>query len=155
MLRETKDSYYKPYFEDNKKNLRLVWQTIKGMININNKSNESISSLLIDNQITTSAKEITNHFNNFFTNVSEKINKNIVKSKKKKKKKRKKERKHLSYLSPENSNTIFLSSTLPEDIEDLITLMKTQHVVQIVSQRKSWNYSKSNFQNLKERFLKA
>ena len=24
LLRETKDSYYKPYFEDNKKNLRLV-----------------------------------------------------------------------------------------------------------------------------------
>ena len=89
MLRETKDSYYKPYFEENKKNLRLVWQTIKGMININNKSNESISSLLIDNQITTSAKEITNHFNNFFTNVSEKINKNIVKSKKKKKERKK------------------------------------------------------------------
>ena len=78
LLRETKDSYYKPYFEDNKKNLRLVWQTIKGMININNKSNESISSLLIDNQITTSAKEITNHFNNFFTNVYEKLNKNIL-----------------------------------------------------------------------------
>ena len=30
LLRETKDSYYKQYFEDNQKNLRLVWQTIKG-----------------------------------------------------------------------------------------------------------------------------
>ena len=48
LLRETKDSYYKQYFEDNKKNLRLVWQTIKGIINMKKKSDKSISSLLID-----------------------------------------------------------------------------------------------------------
>ena len=48
------------------------------------KSDESISSLLIDCQIITSAKEISNYFNNFFTSVAVKINKNIVKSKKKK-----------------------------------------------------------------------
>ena len=82
LLREIKDFYYKQYFEDNKKNLRLVWQTIKGMINMNKKSDESISSLLIDHRIIISAKEIFNHLNNFFTNVAEKINKNIVKSKK-------------------------------------------------------------------------
>ena len=46
------------------------------------KSGESISSLLIDDQIITSAKEISNYFNNFFTSVAVKINKNIVKSKK-------------------------------------------------------------------------
>ena len=49
LLRETKDSYYEQYFRDNKKNLKLVWQTIMGLINIKNKSDESISSLLIDN----------------------------------------------------------------------------------------------------------
>ena len=50
-----------------------------------------------------------------FTSVAKKINENIVKSKKT----------HLSYLGPENSNTIFLSPTLPEDIEDLIKSIKT------------------------------
>ena len=30
LLRETKESYYKQYFRDNQKNLKLVWQTIKG-----------------------------------------------------------------------------------------------------------------------------
>ena len=39
LLRKTKDSYYKQYFEDNKKNLRLVWQTIKGIINMKKQSN--------------------------------------------------------------------------------------------------------------------
>ena len=72
LLRETKDSYYKQYFED-KKILRLVWQTIKGIINMKKKSDKSISSLLIDGQIITSAKEISNHFNNFFTSAAKKI----------------------------------------------------------------------------------
>ena len=79
------------------------------------KSGESISSLPIDDQIITSAKEISNYFNNFLTSVAVKINKNIVKSKKT----------HLSYLGHENSNTIFLSPTLSEDIEDLISSLKT------------------------------
>ena len=90
LLREIKDFYYKQYFEDNKKNLRLIWQTIKGMINMNKKSDESISSLLIDHRIIISAKEIFNHLKNFFTNVAEKINKNIVKSKKTNKQTKKK-----------------------------------------------------------------
>ena len=57
LLRKAKDSYYKQYFEDNKKNLRLVWQTIKGIINMK-KESES------------------------FTSVAKKINENIAKSKK-------------------------------------------------------------------------
>ena len=64
------DSYYKQYFEDNEKNLRLVWQTTKGIINMKKKSGKSISSLLIDGQIIASAKEISNYFHNFFTSVA-------------------------------------------------------------------------------------
>ena len=84
LLRKTKDSYSKQYFEDKKENLRLVWPTIKGIISMKKKSDESISSLLIDSQIITSAKEICNYFNNFLTSVAVKINKKIVKSKTKK-----------------------------------------------------------------------
>ena len=117
LLRKTKDSYYKQYFEDNKKNLRLVWQTIKEIINMKKKSDNSISSLLIDGQIISSAKEISNNFNNFLEVLLYIIiNKNIVKSKKKT---------YLFYLGHENKNTIFLSPTLPEDIENLISSMKT------------------------------
>ena len=49
LLRETKDSYYNKYFEDNKKTLRLVWQTVKGMINMNKKSDKSICSFRNNN----------------------------------------------------------------------------------------------------------
>ena len=46
-------------------------------------SDKSISSLLIDGQIITRAKEeLSNYFNNIFTSVAVKINKNIAKSKK-------------------------------------------------------------------------
>ena len=83
------------------------------------KSDKSISSLLTDSEMITSAKEISNHFNNFFTSVAKKINKNIVKPK----------QTHLSYLGPENNNTIFLSPTLPEDIEDLISSMKKNKAI--------------------------
>ena len=75
-----------------KKNLRLVWQTIKGIINMKKESGKSISSLVIDGEIISSAKKISNYFNNFLTSVVEKINKNIVKSKK-------------TLIVPENNNT--------------------------------------------------
>ena len=47
------------------------------------KSEESISSLLIDSQIITSAQQSSIYFNNFLNSVAVKINKNIAKSKKK------------------------------------------------------------------------
>ena len=103
------------------KSLRLASQTITGIINMKNKSDKSISSLLIDGQIIASAKEISNYFNNFFTSVAKKINKNIVKLKKKQKQKKR----TYPYLGSENNNTIFLSPTLPEDIEDLISSLET------------------------------
>ena len=96
------------------KKLKLVWQTIKGIRNMKSKSDESISSVLIDNQLITNPKQNSNHFGNFFTSIAEKINRNIVKAKKT----------HLSHLGPEN-NTNFIFPTVPENIEDLISSMKT------------------------------
>ena len=77
-------------------------------MNMKNKSDESISSLLIDNQSITSAKQIYNHLNNVFTSIAEKNKQNFCQSKKT----------HIS-------NTIFISRKVPEDLEDLISSMKT------------------------------
>ena len=98
-LRRQKNLITNNTLETTKKTLKLVWQTIKGIINMKNKFDESISSLLIDNQLITSAKQISDYLNNVFTSITEKINRNIVKAKKT----------HLSYLGRENKNTIFLS----------------------------------------------
>ena len=80
-----------------------------------NKSNESISNLLTGNWLITIAKQIFNYFNNFFTSIPEKNKQRHCQIKKP----------YLSYHDPENNNTIFLSPTGLEDIEDLISLMKT------------------------------
>ena len=119
LLRETKKSYYKQYFRDNEKSLKLVWQTIKGIINMKNKSDESVSSLLIDKQLITSARQISNHFNNFFTSIAEIINKNIAKAKKT----------HLLHCGQENKNTILLSPAIHEDVQYLISSMKTNKAI--------------------------
>ena len=37
----------------------------------------------------------------------------------------KQKKNYLSYFGPENKNTIFLSTTVPEGVEDLISSMKT------------------------------
>ena len=68
--------------ETTKKPPKLVCQTIKGIINLKNKSDESISSLLIDSQLITIAKQISNHFNNFIISITEIINRNIIEAKK-------------------------------------------------------------------------
>ena len=86
--------------------------TIEGIIKMKKKSGESILSLQIDSQMITSAEGISNYFNNFFTSVAKKVLSSQQKT-------------HLSYLGPDNNNTIVLSPNLPEDIKDLITSMKT------------------------------
>ena len=73
-----------------------------------NKSDEPISSLLIDNQLITSAKHI-------FTSIADKINRNVVKPK----------QPQLLHLDPEKNNTICLSPTVPEDIEELTSSTKS------------------------------
>ena len=88
-----------------------------------NKSDESILNLLIDYQLITNAKQISNYFNNFFTSIAEKINKHC----------QSKKTPHLLYLGTENKN-IFLFPTEPEDIEDVISSMKTRQLIQIVYQ---------------------
>ena len=80
-----------------------------------NKSIDSISNLPTGNWLITIAKQVFNYFNNFFTSIPEKNKQRHCQSKKP----------YLSYHDPENNNTIFLSPTGPEDIEDLISLMKT------------------------------
>ena len=112
-------------------------------MNMKNKSNESISNLLTGNWLITIAKQIFNYFNNFFTSIPEKNKQRHCQIKKP----------YLSYHDPENNNTIFLSPTGPEDIEDLISLMKTNTTSGpnsiSISISISLTYSRKNFENFK------
>ena len=110
LLRITKDEYYKTHFQENKKDLKTKWKTIKEIINVKTKNDVPINSLLIGETITANAKLIANHFNTFSTSVTAKLNEKIVKVKKS----------FSHYLGQITDETIFLSSTTPADIESLI-----------------------------------
>ena len=119
LLRITKDEYYKAHFQENRKDLKTVWKTIKEIINVKTKNDVPINSLLIGETITTNAKLIANHFNTFFTSVAAKLNKNIMKAKK-----------PFSHcLGQITDETIFLNPTTPADIESLINCIKANKAI--------------------------
>ena len=91
-----------------------MFELVLLFVNMENKSNESISSLLSDNQLI-NVVQFSNHFDYFWKkSIAEKINRHC-RSKKT----------HFSYLGPENNKTIFLFPTVSEDIENQLSWMKT------------------------------
>ena len=79
------------------------------------KSDESVSSLLIDNQSITSDKQMSNHFNNYFTSIAENINIKMVKK-----------TQLIFHILALKTKTVFISPTIPDNAEDLISSMKTK-----------------------------
>ena len=80
LLRCSKDSYYNGLFEENKRNIKTVWKTIKELITIKQENAQPLTTLQIDKKIKTDAKEITNHFNGYLTSIAGKLNRKTVKS---------------------------------------------------------------------------
>ena len=78
LLRWSKDSYYNGLFEENKRNIKTVWKTVKALINIKQRTDLSLTTLQIGKKIETDAKEIANHFNGYFTSIAGKPNRNIT-----------------------------------------------------------------------------
>ena len=78
LLRWSKDSYYNGLFEENKRNIKTVWKTVKELINIKQRTDLSLTTLQIGKKIETDAKEIANHFNGYFTSIAGKLNRNIT-----------------------------------------------------------------------------
>ena len=73
LTRKNKEEYYKKYFNKHSKNLKKVWNGIKEIININQKSSSFPSSLKDKDTIITDQKEIADHFNNYFSSIAENI----------------------------------------------------------------------------------
>ena len=117
-LRCSKDSYYNGRFEENKRNVKTVWKTVKELITIKQRNELPLTTLQIGKKIETNdklnAKEIANHSNDYFTIIAGELYTNILKSK----------NMHLSYLGSIKKNNMFLTPTTPNDIEILIDNMK-------------------------------
>ena len=102
-----------------KQKLKIVWKTVKEIINVKNNNDVPINSLLIGETITTNTILIANHFNTFFTSVAAKLNEKIVKAKKL----------FSHYLGQITDETIFLYPTTPADIESLINCIKPNKAI--------------------------
>ena len=85
LLRCSKDLYYNGLFEENKRNVKTVWKTVKELITIKQRNELPLTTLTIlqigKKKIETDPIEMANHLNDHFTSVAGELNRKIVKSK--------------------------------------------------------------------------
>ena len=70
LIRQSKQTYYQRYFEQNKKDFKTIWQDIHEIISSRKNKNGGNASAIIahDNSITDPI-EIAQNFNNLFTSI--------------------------------------------------------------------------------------
>ena len=56
----------------------MMWRVIKSIINIQNKTNSQISSIMVKETIIREPKEIANAFNNYFATIDFKLQDKIL-----------------------------------------------------------------------------
>ena len=110
LSRISKAKYYHHYFTDHKNNMLKTWEGINLLVNINKRNNKTVTCLNIDGVEETDPFVISNHFNTFFSTVAQKIQGKLVKT-----------NKHFSdFLSEPLQSNIFLTPTLPDEIQEII-----------------------------------
>ena len=115
LTRISKEIHYKKYFDNHSKDSKKIWNGIKEIINLKQKSSASPTSLIDKKTILTDRKEIADHFNSYFSGIAE----NILKS-------RKFEGKHSyqEYLKNPLPNSHIFFDCDPPEIECLISALE-------------------------------
>ena len=73
LIRQSKQTYYQRYFEQNEKVFKTIWQGIHEIISSRkNKNSSNVSAIISDNNVTDPI-EIAQNFNNFFTSLGTKL----------------------------------------------------------------------------------
>ena len=79
LLKISKQTHYKKYFEDNRKNCKALWDGIHQIIySKKKKDNISPSSLIVNGQTVTDKLNIAENFINFFTSIGKKTTKQDI-----------------------------------------------------------------------------
>ena len=73
LVRNGKKEFYKNYFDENKKNMKKIWQGIKDIVNIKNKNFDQPSCIQNGDKTVTEPLEISNSFNKYFTSIADNI----------------------------------------------------------------------------------
>jgi hypothetical protein len=72
-IKNSKNNYCQNYFTENNKNLRKVWQGIREIINIKEKTHNLPTCLIDNNETITDPILISNKFNNYFSSIADSI----------------------------------------------------------------------------------
>ena len=73
LVRSGKKDFYKNYFEENKKNMKKIWQGIKDIVNIKSKNFDQPTCIQNGDKTITQPLEISNSFNKYFTSIADNI----------------------------------------------------------------------------------
>ena len=92
---------------------------MRSLINVKTKSNKQITSLNINNQITTNPKTISDAFNKFFSTIAKDADNKIIPTNKT----------HKDYLNVSIVNSFFLTPVNHKELESLIKEMNTSKSV--------------------------
>ena len=93
-----------------------TWEGINLLVNINKRNNKTVTCLNIDGVEETNPFVISNHFNTFFSTIAQKIQGKLVMT-----------NKHFSdFLSEPLQSNIFLTPTLPDEIQEIIKSLNSK-----------------------------
>ena len=118
LIRKSKTRYFKQYFEDNKKNLKSVWNGIKSIINTTKNPNEPPSMLNINSKTITDPSQIADSFNSYFGTIAQKTKNNIKQSNKC----------FSDFLTNPNTQSFFISPTNKDEVNDAIKKLNNKSV---------------------------
>ena len=71
--RESKKLYFQNYFTENANNIKNMWKGIKSIINISNYSKRQPTSLLVNNELISDPKLISETFNYYFSSIASEL----------------------------------------------------------------------------------
>ena len=111
-LKEKKEACYSSVFERHKNNLKQTWKIVNNLLG--KKKLDPCSTLKINNQLTSDAATISNHFNFHFAEVGIKLINNLPPT----------SHNFEEHLPLPSSNSLFFNPTSPLEIKRIITDLK-------------------------------
>ena len=110
LIKRAKEKYFTNFFNENIKGIKKTWKSIKTLVPLNQKNNETPSLITKDEKYINDPVSIANTFNNSFTFVAEIVHPKIKFSNKSLK----------NSLSPEINYSFIINSTDKEEILKII-----------------------------------
>ena len=115
LIKINKISYYNRYFTLHKSSIKNIWKGIREIVNLKPMNFNLPSKLLKDGNEINNSKDIANVFNDFFTQVGHNLANSVPIA----------NRPPMSYMQNRQSNSIYLSPTSSNEIENEIDKLKS------------------------------